>query len=159
MRYNCPYEEDIMAQKIFSPGEIEELRLNPYVKRVTEKSITYTEEFRELFSDKYQRGELPTQIFRECRFNISALGKDRIKEMSRRCKKMAVRPEGFADTRKGHSGRPVTRELSDKEKIARLEHQVEYLKQENEFLKKIEFLDKKAAWKAKQKQDRMKNTK
>ena len=72
---------------------------------------------------------------------------------------MAARPEGFADTRRGCSGRPVTRELSDKEKIARLEHQVEYLKQENKFLKKIEFLDRKAAWKAEQKQDRKKNTK
>lgn len=148
-----------MAQKIFSSEEIEELRHNPYVKRVSRKSITYTEEFRKLFSDKYQRGELPTRIFRECRFIISALGKDRIKEMSRRCKKMAARPEGFADTRRGCSGRPVTRELSDKEKIARLEHQVEYLKQENKFLKKIEFLDRKAAWKAEQKQDRKKNTK
>lgn len=106
-----------MAQKIFLPEEIEELRRNPYVKRVTEKSITYTEEFRELFSDKYQSGELPTQIFRECGFNISALGNLRIKGMSQRCKKMAVRPEGFTDTRGEHSGRPVTRELSDKEKM------------------------------------------
>jgi len=39
-----------------------------------------------------------------------------------------------------------------------LEHQIRYLKQENEFLKKTEFLDKQAEWKENQKQRQKKNS-
>lgn len=40
------------------------------------------------------------------------------------------RPEGFDDDRKNNAVRPSTKELTDAKKI-------EYLKQENEFIKKI----------------------
>jgi len=48
-----------------------------------------------------------------------------------------LRPEGFEDTRRNNSGRPATRQLTDTEKIKRLEQKISYLNQENEFLKKI----------------------
>jgi hypothetical protein len=73
-------------------------------------------------------------------------------------KKFELRSEGFEDTRKGNSGRPITKNLTDSERISRLEHEIRYLKQENEFLKKIEFLDRQAEWKEKQKQHRKKNS-
>lgn len=41
------------------------------------------------------------------------------------------------DTRQNNSGRPSAKELTDVEKIKRLEQKIEYLKQENEFIKKI----------------------
>lgn len=49
---------------------------------------------------------------------------------------MSKREQGFSDTRKGASGRPLTKGLTADEQVARLQHQVKYLKQENEFLKK-----------------------
>ncbi len=46
--------------------------------------------------------------------------------------------EGLAETRgKGSSGRPRTKNLSDTDKIKRLETQVAYLKAENDFLAKL----------------------
>jgi len=45
----------------------------------------------------------------------------------------------MADTRSCNSGRPATKELTNEERMKRLEHQVKLLKQENEFLKKSNF--------------------
>ncbi|MEQ7219390.1 HTH domain-containing protein, partial [Vagococcus fluvialis] len=47
----------------FTTEEIEELKQNPYVKRVSSSSITYTKEFKELFVLKHSEGQLPHQIF------------------------------------------------------------------------------------------------
>lgn len=38
-----------MSQKLFTPEEIRLLQDNLYVKKVSEKAITYTEEFKEVY--------------------------------------------------------------------------------------------------------------
>lgn len=144
-----------MAKKIFREEEIRDLQANPYVKKVSEKSITYTQEFREFFVSEYQKGKLPIQILRAAGFDTTVLGKDRIDSISKRFRKMEARPEGLADTRKGNSGRFSTKDLTPEEEIQRLKNKIKYLEQENEFLKKIRFLDRKAQ----QKQNRKKNAK
>lgn len=133
-----------MARKLFSSEEIIELQANPYVQNVSEKSITYTPEFRELFNREYQMGKLPKQIFRDAGFNPSVLGKDRIFSLKKRTKIMADRLEGFDDIRKNNPGRPSTKDLTPEEEINYLKHRIKYLEQENEFLKKMKFLDRKA---------------
>ena len=65
---------------------------------------------------------------------------------------MGKRQEGFSDLRKETSGRLATKHLTPDEQIARLKHQVKYLKQENEFLKKMNFINREAQWKSKLKQ-------
>lgn len=45
------------------------------------------------------------------------------------------------DTRKGASGRPLERELSDKEKLERAESKIKLLEAENELLKKNELIE------------------
>ena len=62
-----------------------------------------------------------------------------------------LRPEGFEDTRKNHSGRPATKQLTDVEKIKRLDQKITYLNQENEFLKKNIQMDRQANWDYKRK--------
>jgi transposase-like protein len=146
-----------MEQKKFTLDEQETLKENPYVERVSETTITYTKEFRERFALEYASGKTPSIILRECGFDPAMLGKERKKSLVKRTKKYAQRPEGFSDTRKENSGRPKVKELTDAENIQRLEHQVRYLKQENEFLKKIRFLDRQAEWEWKRKQDRKKS--
>lgn len=144
-----------MAKKMFSEEEIRDLQENPYVKKVSEKSITYTQEFREFFVSEYQKCKLPTQILRTAGFDTTVLGKERIDSISKRFRKMEVRPEGLADTRKGNSGRFATKDLPPEEEIKRLKNKIKYLEQENEFLKKIRFIDRKAQ----QKQNRKKSSK
>jgi len=144
-----------MSEKLFTAEEIEILQENPYVKKVSEKAITYTDEMKEYFIREYEGGKTPSQIIRSAGFDMSMLGEDRVKSLSKRFKKMAKRPEGLRDLRKGGRGRPRTKELTPEEEIQRLKHRIKYLEQENEFLKKIEIVDKKA----RQKQNRKKSTK
>ena len=49
-----------MSNKLFTEQEQGLLRKNPYVKNVSSKSITYTEEFREFFVNMYNLSKKPT---------------------------------------------------------------------------------------------------
>lgn len=147
-----------MGVNHFTEEQQEELRKSPYIKKVSDTSITYTTEFKELFAYEYRAGKTPAQILTECGINHQLLGCKRKDALVAMVKKCELRPDGFEDTRKGNLGRPVTKDLTDAEQISRLEHQIKYLKQENEFLKKIEFLNRQAEWKQKRKQLQNKNS-
>lgn len=141
-----------MGKNHFTDEQLKILLKNQYVKNASAKAITYTEEFKVYFVAEYESGKTPSEILRNSGFDVSALGQDRIDNISRRFRKMSKREEGFNDMRKDASGRPLTRTLTSDEEIARLQHQVKYLKQENEFLKKMNFLNRQAQWKHKQNQ-------
>ena len=49
---------------------------------------------------------------------------------------------GLRDRRKGHSGRPTTKERTLEEKNARLEAQIQLLRAENELLKKVDMMER-----------------
>lgn len=147
-----------MGVNYFTEEQQEELRKNPYIKNVSDKAITYTTEFRELFANRYRAGETPSQILEECGIDHRLLGKKRRDGLVAMVRKCEIRVNGFEDTRKGNSGRPLIKDSTEAERISRLEHRIKYLEQENEFLKKIEFIDKQAEWKEKQKQLRKKNS-
>jgi len=134
-----------MGVHYFSDKQVEEMRRNPYVDKVSNKAITYSEVFKHHFMNELDRGKLPTQIFREAGFDTKVVGKQRIDNFSRRVRKMADRLEGFTDLRTHHSGRPQTKERTPEEEIAYLKHQVTLQKQQIEALKKTNFIHRKAA--------------
>ncbi|KKK36359.1 tranposase, partial [Mesobacillus campisalis] len=119
-----------MSKKIFTKKEIEILSKNPYVKSVSPKGITYTDEFKELFIAQNEKGKFPSEIFRDCGFDPEIVGKRRIDSASKRWRE-AYRMNGvmgLRDTRPGNSGRSRERELSIEEKYARLEAEINLLK-------------------------------
>ena len=63
-----------MSKKIFTADEVEILSKNIYVKQVSNKGITYTDEFKRIFIAENQNGELPRQIFEKHGFNINIIG-------------------------------------------------------------------------------------
>ena len=63
-----------MSKKLFTEEEIIILKQNKYVKKVTSKGITYTDEFKRIFIDENGNGKLPRIIFEECGFNIDIIG-------------------------------------------------------------------------------------
>lgn len=130
--------------KYFTEEEIKILEANPYTKKVSSSTITYTQEFREFFVSEYENGNTPANILRKAGFIPKMFGIQRIHSISKNMRKMAEREEGLTDTRKGNSGRPAVKDLTPEEEIQRLKQKVKYLEQENIFLKKIKFLDKKA---------------
>lgn len=133
-----------MSNKLFSNDEIKILSSNKYVKKVSEKGITYTDEFKRIFIVENQKGKLPREIFAECGFDINIIGLQRIKSSGSRWRS-AFRKNGvdqLQDTRKYNTGRPSEKELSLEEKYKKLQAKIKLLQAENELLKKLEMLER-----------------
>ena len=139
-----------MGKNYFTPEQVEQLRQNKYVKNVSEKAITYTEEFKKVFLLEYNEGKLPSQILAEMGFDYKVLGERRVSNISYAIKKQSVRPEGFKDTRSDNSnmGRPSTKDLTTEEIIAKQKAEIELLKAKIEFLSDLKRLEREAMWKA-----------
>lgn len=133
-----------MGIKYFTEEQVKELERNPNVKRISQKSITYEEAFKEHFIFEYAKGKTPGQIFMESGFDVRVLGNQRIKNASRSWRVQSERLEGLRDTRKGGSGRPRTRPLSKEEIIEKQKAEIEYLRQERDFLLELKRLERQA---------------
>ena len=130
-------EDEKMGNVHFTKEQIERLRQNPYVKNVSEKSISYSDEFREEFARQHcVENKAPSVILRGMGFDTKVLGRVRINSVTARIRKMYESGEDLRDKRTWNSGRPATRVLTEAERIGRLEQENAYLRQENEFLKK-----------------------
>ncbi len=132
-----------MGANYFTDEQLRLLEENPYVVKASKKSITYSEEFKELYWIDYQNGMQPIEIFKKYGFDPYALGSRRRDNFTDRLKKQAAREDGFKDTRSKNSGRPSTKELSLEEQLERLKHKNEILQQENDFLKRVRFINRK----------------
>jgi transposase len=135
-----------MGKNHFTEEQQLKLNQNPYIQKVSAATITYTKEFKERFEEEYHLGKSPSQILKDMEIDPHVLGKKRRSSIVERIKLYESRPEGFDDIRKDNLGRPSTKELTDAEKIKRLEQKITCLKQENEFLKKNIQMDREANW-------------
>jgi hypothetical protein len=149
-----------MSKLLFSEDQIEELRKNPYVKNVTRKAITYTDEFKEIAVKSYQSGETPRNIFLDNGFEISVIGIKRAGTSLVRWRKMSQRVDGYTDMRHTNSkGRGRNEPRSPEEEVAYLKDKLEYLEQENEFLKKLRAAERQAMWASQLKSNTKSSTK
>jgi hypothetical protein len=73
-----------MSTKKFTEKEREILSCNYYIKAVSIKSITYTDEFKHIFIVENEKGKLPREIFEEYGFDINILGMKRVKAAGNR---------------------------------------------------------------------------
>ncbi len=128
-----------MSKKPFTQEEIAILKENPYTFSVTEKHISYTREFKELFWADYQNRMQPSQIFQKYGYDPKMIGRPRITGFQQSLKK-----EVDAGLRFRNGKRPsgMRKELSSEEgsyaeTIRDLQHRIDYLEQEVDFLKKI----------------------
>lgn len=129
-----------MSKKIFSDSEIKDLSTNKYVKNVTEKGITYTNEFKLLFVAEYEMGKTSRQIFENAGFDIDVIGIKRVQCSSLRWRQSYKDKGvlGLQDTRTLNSGRTLNRELTVEEVLAKKDAEIEYLKAELELVKKLD---------------------
>lgn len=131
-------------RKLFTEAEIEILSKNKYVKNVSSKAITYTDEFKVLFIAERSTGKLPVNIFRDAGFDVNIIGRHRIWCASKRWRNNYTKngQMGLRDSRKLNSGRPLKRELTVEEIIAKKDAEIAYWKAEAELLKKIELQER-----------------
>lgn len=123
-----------MSKVKFTTEQQQLLRQNPYTIRVTEDVLSLSKEFKEIFYKEYLAGALPRDILQKYDYPVDILGKQRIWGISHTIRKQFEKTGEFRDIR--HPGES-TAATSPEEKIRQLEHQVNYLTQEIEYLKKI----------------------
>ena len=133
-----------MSKKLFSADEIKLLLTNRYIKTISTRAITYTDEFKILFIAERSKGKLPIYIFQDAGFDVSVIGKHRIWCASKRWRNAysASGELGLRDSRKLNSGRPLKRELAIEEILAKKDAEIAYWKAESELLKKIELQER-----------------
>lgn len=133
-----------MSKRTFTEKEISLLSENPYVRSVSVKGITYSDEFKQHFMNQSEKDIFPREIFEASGFDVEVIGMSRIRGSATRWRKAFKKDGvlGLKDTRLNNSGRPRERELTLEEKYSRLEAQNNLLKAENELLKKIRFAER-----------------
>lgn len=130
-----------MSNRIFTKDEIGELSKNENIAKCSERSITYSKDFKIEAVKLYEQGLTPADIFRQAGLDINLIGRKVPKDCLRRWNRI-YRTRGeeglITAAKKKKGGRPKKpRDKTDRDKIKRLEAEVAYLKAENDFLAKL----------------------
>ena len=133
-----------MPRNYFTNDQHEELKKSKWVEKVTQANVQFTHEFKREFLKRYNEGVSPSNILLNLGIDPSLLGPLRIRKLTFRIREQSQRPEGFK--RKENSSKGKKRKLTFESKEEATEYYKELseqLKQENEFLKKIQALRRK----------------
>ena len=123
----------------FSKREVEILRSNPNVRRISETSVSFTEEFRELLFEEKCHGKSVTETLRSHGIDPEILGQSRIDGLKYTLNKKSKQSGDFSDQRSENYRRPSkTGNETVEQRVKLLEHELAYTRQEVEFLKKIQ---------------------
>jgi transposase len=129
-----------MTKLIFTKEEMEALKSNQYVTQVSEKSIRFSQAFKEILVREGRSGKSHMTVLMELGIDAQVLGVERVHSLFGRIRKQATRLEGFKRTTT--VGRPKKITFASVEEENRyLKDRMEYLEQENEFLKKLKALE------------------
>ncbi len=129
-----------MRSQAFTDEEVKVLRENKYTAFVSNSSIRFTLEFKEMFLEKKTEGVPARRIFLEAGYDVDILGASRIKNISKRIPKEASAPcglhEGYHIHRKRHEDADYSR-MAPEEAMTAMQLEIVYLRQELDFIKKI----------------------
>ena len=129
--------------KKYTQKQIKELKANPYTLQVSDKRIFFTIEFKKVFWTKYQSGMSPRAIFKELNYNLDYFGQKQIDSIVQRVKKEALAgefTEGYQRYKRMKIKEPEL--LNSEQVLQQMQHEMLYLRQEVEFLKKVLKKDK-----------------
>lgn len=135
----------LMSGIRFTEQQQELLSQNIYVTKVSDRAITYSEAFKIHAINEYAAGKTPTQIFRDAGFDTHIIGSDNPKRSLSRwrntCFKTGI--DGLKGEKRGHNKtNSQGAELTLEEQLLQAEAKIAYLQMENEFLKKLELLER-----------------
>ena len=124
--------------KEYTKKEMKELKENPYTLNVTKNKLSHTVEFKQVFWTKYQAGMSPRKILEELGYDPKMFGQKRIDSLVQHIKKQALSGHGFTEgSNRTKRMKIISNEDFTPESFVQMQHEVLYLKQEVEFLKKI----------------------
>ena len=131
-----------MSKRIFTKEEEEYLLKNENIANCSERSITYSKDFKIKAVKQYEQGLTSGDIFRQAGIDLNLIGRKTPKYCLRRWNKTyrqkgekALTIESRGRNSTGRPQKPIDK--SDADKLKRLEAEVAYLKAENDFLAKL----------------------
>ena len=124
-----------MTRKKFTEEEMKILSENPYTISVTENTLSFTIEFKELFWDCYCKGMSPSAIISQSGYDPQILGETRIEGLKYTLKKAVLAGKEFTNVAK--PALQTDQIEYTNASIKELEQKVKYLEQEIAYLKKI----------------------
>ena len=127
--------------KPFTLEQIEQLRSNRYTYKVTTSKIFFTAEFKEAFYQKRQEGLALKETILALGYDPEVLGAKRIDGISHLINKAVREGKGFTEGIKPRTS-ILDEECPDltRENFLKMQHELLYMRQELEFLKKISSL-------------------
>lgn len=151
--------------KHFTPFEIELLRQNPNTYSVTPRVLSFTAEFKRLYWERYQAGDAVAQIFEDAGYDPLVVGYTRMHSFAQNLRKVVREGREFREfgarsslrpansprdkpenevTSSSGSSKPSGKRTANRNSadIERMYHEIVYLRQHVEFLKKIIETDK-----------------
>ena len=131
-----------MSRNSFTDDQMLMLRQNPFTHRVTKYQLTFTKAFKEIFYSEYQAGELPRKILADHGYDPVVLGERRVWGIYGHLREQYEKYGGFRENNARPTAEPSPSPapdmpVSEKDELKQLRHEIDYLKQEVEFLKKI----------------------
>ena len=146
-----PRKNETGEHTAFTPEQLKELMESPHVSSVSRKSVSYTLAFKELFWRRYCDGIDSVQIFHEAGLSVELLGRPRIHGFAKMLRQLKERGLPFNEGNDPHIDPPEKQfafpipprkskhanPIPTTEDVGRMCHEVAYLRQELEFIKKI----------------------
>lgn len=127
--------------KEYTTKEIKLLKANKYTLNVTKNKIYFTAKFKEIFWCSYQAGVSPRKIIEDMGYDITMFRQKQIDSIVQRIKKQALSGNGFTEgenrSKRTPMKSPENLEEVRNSSIEHIQHELLYLRQEVEFLKKI----------------------
>ncbi|XMB85104.1 IS3 family transposase [Mycoplasmatota bacterium WC44] len=133
-----------MGKNYFTNEQVKELLNNKYVKRVSNKAITYTDDFKSHVVLELEECKPRKLIFKEAGFDIEVLGDSRINKACTRWRTQ-YKTGGFSrlrDTRRLSSGRSRKTERTVEEENDFLKAKIKFLEEELEIVKKFDAIER-----------------
>jgi transposase-like protein len=137
-----------MSKIIFNEFQRKQLENNPNIDHVSDRSISYKATFKIKAVKENLKGKGPMDIFIDHGFNINIIGSEKPAQCLKRWRQSYKKfgEEGFLTERRGKGvpGRPSSKEMTMEEKLKKAEARIAFLEMENDFLKKLEELERQA---------------
>jgi hypothetical protein len=133
-----------MKKVSFTPLEIVQLRNNPNTYAVTEFSIRFTAQFKMSLARRYLAGESTKDIVESCGYDLEMVGENCIYSLLYRTRKALENGKEICDGPRFQMRNPKCANhpfVSKDKEIATILHELTYLRQEIEFIKKTLMLE------------------
>ncbi len=143
--------KDGTERSYFSAGAIEQLLSSSHVAYVSRTTVSFTKPFKEMLWQRHCDGVPTVKIIEDAGLNPELISASRINSLLKTLQDQTERGLPFTDGMEPHYDKPEKKFDIPKiprvpknafipytpETIARMSHEIQYLKQEMEFLKKV----------------------